>query len=142
MHKRLKHIGSGPGRRGVLLFVLFSSMLLLAITIFQISKADIQAANTESLRTHFQVMATGNVLLIGTAMFLILCVFYLLVLENRRQRRMISKLRMQEEHMRIIISNIGEGLIATDRKGEITYMNPAAEQLTGWSRGGSQESTS
>lgn len=135
MHKRLKHIGSRPGRMGVLLFVLFSSMLLLAITISQISKADIQAANTESLRTHFQVMATGNVLLIGTAMFLILCVFYLLVLEIRRQRRMISKLRMQEEHMRIIISNIGEGLIATDNKGEITYMNPAAEQLTGWSRG-------
>ncbi len=134
MHKQLKHIGAGLARRSVLLFVLFSSMLLLAVTITQISKAGIQSNNTETYPAYLQALASDNVLFIGTAMFLILCVFYLLLTENRRQRKMISKLRMQEEHMRIIISNIGEGLIATDRKGGIVYMNPAAEKLTGWNR--------
>ncbi|MBL0182252.1 MAG: PAS domain S-box protein [Chitinophagaceae bacterium] len=135
MHKQLKHITARLGRRSVLLFVLFSSMLLLAVTIAQISRAGIHTANTESIRAYFLAIASGNVLLIGTAMFLITCVFYLLLMENRRQRRIIGKLRMQEEHLRVIISNIGEGLIATDRKGGIIYMNPAAEKLTGWSRG-------
>lgn len=134
MHKQLKHMRARLGRRSVLLFVLFSSMLLLAVTIAQISKAGIQTKNTEAHPAYLRAIASGNVLFIGTAMFLILCVFYLLLIENRRQRKMISKLRMQEEHMRIIISNIGEGLIATDRKGGIVYMNPAAEKLTGWNR--------
>ena len=134
MHKQLKHIRAGLARRSILLFVLFSSMLLLAVTITQISKADIQSKSTKTHPAYLRAMASDNVLFIGTAMFLILCVFYLLVIENRRQRKMISKLRMQEEHMRIIINNIGEGLIATDRKGGIVYMNPAAEKLTGWNR--------
>ena len=134
MHKQLKYITARLGRRGILLFVLFSSMLLLAVTMAQISRAGIHVANTESLRAYFQAIASGNILLIGTAMFLITCVFYLLIMENRRQRRIIGRLRMQEEHLRVIISNIGEGLIATDRKGGIIYMNPAAEKITGWNR--------
>lgn len=134
MHRQLKLITPRPGRKGVLLLVLFSSFLLLAVTIAQVSRAGIHSGNSESLRVYLQAIASGNVLLTGTAMILITGVFYLLVLENRRQRKIIGKLRIQEEHLRIIISNIGEGLIATDRNGGIIYMNPAAEKLTGWSR--------
>ena len=39
---------------------------------------------------------------------------------------------MQKEHYRITINSINEGLITTGKNGEILYMNPAAERLTGW----------
>ena len=117
-----------------MLFVLLSSMLLLAICMVQMSKTTVHSKNLETYQAYLQAMNSGNVLLIGTAMFLICGVFYLLITENRRQRKMISRLHTQEEHVRTILNNIGEGMIATDRNGEIVYMNPAAEKLTGWSR--------
>ena len=34
-----------------------------------------------------------------------------------------------------IISGMGEGIIATDHRGLIRFINPAAQELTGWTRG-------
>ncbi|HNH22070.1 MAG TPA: PAS domain S-box protein, partial [Ferruginibacter sp.] len=135
MYKQLKQFSAKAARRYVLLFVLFASLLLLTVSIVQIGQAGAVAnINGSRIGNYLRAIASGNIMLIGTAMFLIVCVFYLLVAENRRQRRIITRLRTQEEHLRIIVNNIGEGLIATGRNGEIVYMNPAAEKLTGWSR--------
>ncbi|HNJ28352.1 MAG TPA: PAS domain S-box protein [Ferruginibacter sp.] len=135
MYKQLKQFSAKAARRYVLLFVLFASLLLLAVSIVQIGQAGaVSNINGSRIGNYLRAIASGNIMLIGTAMFLIVCVFYLLVAENRRQRRIIARLRTQEEHLRIIVNNIGEGLIATGRNGEIVYMNPAAEKLTGWSR--------
>lgn len=41
----------------------------------------------------------------------------------------IEKLRAQ-----ITLESIGEGVITTDSYGNITYINPVAEQMTGWKR--------
>ena len=117
-----------------MLFVLFSSMLLLGISIAQISHAGIQLRNPELHTSYFQTITPGNIVLTASVLLLTGCVFFLLVKENRRQRKIINRMRIQEEHMRIIVNNIGEGLIATNKEGEIVYMNPAAEKLTGWSR--------
>ncbi len=133
MHKQLKHYSAKLGRRGVLLFVLFSSMLLISVSIGQLGRAEIKSGNNEVHRTYFQILNSGNILLFGAAALLICCVFYLLVYENLKLRKIISRMRTQEEHMRIIVNNIGEGLIAIDKKSQVVYMNPAAEKLTGWS---------
>lgn len=45
-----------------------------------------------------------------------------------------SNLLEHAEHFRIILENIGDGVLCTDASGMVVFSNPAAEQLTGWSR--------
>jgi diguanylate cyclase (GGDEF)-like protein/PAS domain S-box-containing protein len=46
--------------------------------------------------------------------------------------KMELKLREREEWLGTILQSIGEGVVATDRTGCVTFMNPVAEKLTGW----------
>ncbi len=43
-----------------------------------------------------------------------------------------KKLRESREWLSIILKSIADGIITTDIKGYITFINPVAEQLTGW----------
>ncbi|MHB1024264.1 MAG: PAS domain S-box protein [Desulfobacteria bacterium] len=56
------------------------------------------------------------------------------ILLGNEERRIIAagKLRESEENLRITLNSIGDAVIATDRNGDITGMNPVAAQLTGW----------
>jgi diguanylate cyclase (GGDEF)-like protein/PAS domain S-box-containing protein len=38
----------------------------------------------------------------------------------------------ERERFRVTLESIGEGVIAADAEARVTYMNPAAEKLTGW----------
>jgi two-component system, cell cycle sensor histidine kinase and response regulator CckA len=44
---------------------------------------------------------------------------------ERRQRN-------REEWLRVTLASIGDAVIATDTSGKVTYMNPVAASLTGW----------
>ncbi len=39
----------------------------------------------------------------------------------------------QPEWLRVTLSCIGDGIITTDNRGQVTFLNPVAEALTGWS---------
>src|SRR2546428_518882 len=39
-----------------------------------------------------------------------------------------------EELLRVTLSSIGDGVIATDRHGKVTFLNPVAQMLTGWTQ--------
>lgn len=44
------------------------------------------------------------------------------------------RLRESEERYAVTLSSIGDGVIATDSEGRITFINPAGERFTGWPR--------
>jgi PAS domain-containing protein len=39
-----------------------------------------------------------------------------------------------EEWWRVTLSSIGDGVIATDAVGKVSFLNPIAEGLTGWTQ--------
>ncbi len=43
-----------------------------------------------------------------------------------------KRVEAEREHLNITLNSIGDAVIATDISGNITRMNPIAEQLTGW----------
>ncbi len=45
-----------------------------------------------------------------------------------------AELRRQYQLTSAITANVGEGIMALDRLGQITFINPAAEQMLGWTQ--------
>jgi PAS domain S-box-containing protein len=45
-----------------------------------------------------------------------------------------QKLRMREQRLAAVLGSIGDAVMTTDRDGVVTFMNPRAETLTGWSQ--------
>ncbi len=43
-----------------------------------------------------------------------------------------KKLRTSERRYASTLASIGDGVIATDKQGRVTFMNPVAERLSGW----------
>ncbi len=48
--------------------------------------------------------------------------------EKEQARRQAEQYR----HLHVTLSSIGDAVIVTDRSGVVTFMNPVAEELTGW----------
>jgi len=45
-----------------------------------------------------------------------------------------QSLRVQEEWLRVTLASIGDAVITTDTQGLVTYLNPVAQSLTGWTQ--------
>ncbi len=48
------------------------------------------------------------------------------------QARLRAEAQAREEWLRVTLASIGDAVIATDAAGCVTFLNPAAEVLTGW----------
>ena len=58
---------------------------------------------------------------------------YFIIRQMELRERHARQLREREEWFRVTLTSLGDGVIATDEQGHVTFLNPVAEQLTGWS---------
>jgi diguanylate cyclase (GGDEF)-like protein/PAS domain S-box-containing protein len=54
------------------------------------------------------------------------------VLVMRQVRRTENELQVEKELAQVTLHSIGDGVITTDAQGHVEYLNPVAEQYTGW----------
>ncbi len=61
---------------------------------------------------------------------LALLAYFILREINLRERHAVQ-IRQREEWFRVTLTSLGDGVIATDERGNVTFVNPVAERLTG-----------
>ena len=67
--------------------------------------------------------------------FSIIALYVFLTLVISRLREIQFRLAEQRDMLQVTLSSIGEAVIATDTNGRVTFMNPVAQELTGWRAG-------
>jgi len=67
---------------------------------------------------------------IGFGLYLATSLIIVLLMESLRKAR--QRARTNEELLRVTLRSIGDAVITTDMQGRITYLNPVAAALTGW----------
>jgi PAS domain S-box-containing protein len=80
-------------------------------------------------------VATERTILIGyfVSLSLLVFVFVLLDRELRERKRAQEAQGKSEKWLATTLGSIGDAVIATDMNGAVTFMNPVAQSLTGWS---------
>jgi PAS domain S-box-containing protein len=58
---------------------------------------------------------------------------YFILREMELRESHARQLREREEWFRVTLTSLGDAVIATDEQGHVTFLNPVAEELTGWS---------
>jgi PAS domain S-box-containing protein len=56
--------------------------------------------------------------------------FLVILISGRKKAE--TTLREQREFLQVTLASIGDAVIATDKAGEVTFINPAAAAITGW----------
>jgi diguanylate cyclase (GGDEF)-like protein/PAS domain S-box-containing protein len=56
----------------------------------------------------------------------------MIVRDLSRARKAQTALRESQERLMVTLESIGDGVITTDTAGIVSYLNPVAQQLTGW----------
>lgn len=83
--------------------------------------SDYNQGKHETLETYKNILALFTAL----ALTIIIWVLY----RNIKAHETLGK---EKERAQVTLQSIGDGVITTDKNGDVTYLNPVAERLTGW----------
>ena len=109
-------------------------------TMDQISQTISQMENEEKLLGSSQVAAyqrsvrrTVASIYLASLLATLGLVFlaYYILREIKLREKYALEIRAREEWFRVTLTSIGDGVIATDKEGTVTFLNPVAEDLTG-----------
>jgi PAS domain S-box-containing protein len=71
---------------------------------------------------------------VALALFCFIGVFISVITDRLRAARAGQVRRESEQRWAVVLASVGDAVIATDVTGKITFINPVAETLTGWTR--------
>ena len=77
-----------------------------------------------------QTIASIYLTSLAAAVGLAFLAFYILR-EIRLREHYAEQIRQREEWFRVTLTSIGDGVVATDEKGHVTFMNSVAEEMSG-----------
>lgn len=95
-----------------------SAALLMAALVLGLNLQHVQSDFTAALRIAFVGASAFTGLLVAAALA-----------ERRRLDRLLSR---EQLRARITLESIGDGVLCTDESGLVSFLNTAAERLTGW----------
>ncbi|HEU5119226.1 MAG TPA: PAS domain S-box protein, partial [Isosphaeraceae bacterium] len=87
---------------------------------------------TKWSETAIQRAHTAFSIATGLALGLLGVVYFLKKQEDREQEQAAEALGRSEAWFHTTLRSLGEGVIATDERGQVQFLNPVAENLTGW----------
>jgi len=99
---------------------------------FTLSADDVETALQKVLVEELQTFKFTEKLLMTLILILGGVIGGLLLRYNTKQNKSMLVLHKQEESTRITLNSIGDAVIVTDTHSLVTFMNPVAIQLTGW----------
>jgi len=103
-----------------------------AFLAFNLAADDVETALQKIIIKELQTFKTMEQLLITFIFILGSLIGGLLLRYNTKINKNIMTLHKQEESIRITLNSIGDAVIVTDIHSIVTYINPIAIQLTGW----------
>ncbi|HEU4416058.1 MAG TPA: CHASE3 domain-containing protein [Candidatus Angelobacter sp.] len=91
----------------------------------------LETARLESVhRSTRSLVRTTYLATVFAVIGLVLLALYILREMDQREKH-AAEIREREEWFRVTLGSIGDAVIATDRQGKVTFVNPIAEDLTG-----------
>jgi PAS domain S-box-containing protein len=113
--------------RGLLTMEEISSV----ISEMQQDETDLRTARTETYQRSVRITVICiYVASILAAVGLILLAYFILR-EMALREKYSAEIKQREQWFRVTLTCIGDGVMATDERGVVTFINPVAEQLTG-----------
>jgi PAS domain S-box-containing protein len=97
----------------------------------QKEESSLDAARIEAYRHSVRVTVACIYLASFLAVLGLGLLAYFILHEMTLREQHASQIKQREEWFRVTLTSIGDGVIATDGRGHVTFINPIAEALTG-----------
>lgn len=95
---------------------------------------DVSRFLADRSRSQADAIIRRHVTALGIYLLFAVVASVLAVRSLRQVRRRADELFINKELAETTLHSIGDAVMTTDRQGRVQYLNPTAEQLTGWSR--------